>query len=135
MSSPYKNFKTDLVMETEGIWLDYGDYKIRIARAGGQNMAYAKSVEKYAKKHKLALKNDTLDNDVQQALMVQVYADSIILAWEGVVNENDELMSFNRENVVKLLTDLPDLFADIRSSATSLQLFQKELLEKAAKNS
>ncbi len=135
MASPYKNFKTDATMETDGIWLDYGDYQIRIARAGGSNVNYAKAVERYAAKHKLAIRNETLDNEVQEKLMIQVYADSIILGWTNVKDENDQDMSFNRDNVVKLLTDLPDLFKDIRSSAGQLQLFKRELLEKAAKNS
>lgn len=135
MGSPYKNFKTDNQMETEGIWLDYGDFKIRIARAGGSNVRYAKAVERHATQHKTALRNDILSAEQQKEIMIQVYADSIILEWESMEDEDGNALPFSRENVVKVLTDLPDLFADIRQQATTMGLFRKELLEKAAKNS
>ena len=37
MTSPYDIFKTDATTETEGLVLDYGDFQIRIARAGGSS--------------------------------------------------------------------------------------------------
>ena len=46
-----------------------------------------------------------------------------------------ETIEYNRANVIKVFTDLPDLFADVQASANKVALFRKDLLDAAAKNS
>jgi hypothetical protein len=135
LGSPYKTFKADPSMEQEGIWLDYGDFKIRIARAGGSNVNYAKALEKQAELNKTAIRTNTIKSAQSRALMIKVYATSVLLDWEDVQDENGQTLPFTADNAEKVLTDCPDLFDDIRAQAASLALFRRELLEEAAKNS
>src|SRR5690606_30785342 len=88
LMSLYNTFETDKSLERDGIVLDYGfnsknqPIQIRIARAGGANTKFAKVLEQKMKPYKRAIANDTMDNKVAEKLMVEAYADAVILGWE-----------------------------------------------------
>ena len=43
MNTMFDQFETDPVLESEGIWIDYGAFRVKIARAGGANKKYLSS--------------------------------------------------------------------------------------------
>ena len=138
--SLYKQFATDKNVERDGVVLSYGknsknkDINIRIARAGGANIRYAKLLEAAIKPYRRQLQNETMDNGVAEDITMRVYAQSVVLGWEGVEDENGNGMEFTVENCMKLFKDLPDLWADIQSQATRASLFRQDILEADAKN-
>lgn len=134
MTSPYDMFKTSEKMETEGIILDYGSFQIKVARAGGSNVAFAKTIERLTKPYKFALENGTMDHKLQMKLLARAFAESVILGWEGIVDESGKPLEYSPDNAEKLLTDLPDLFQDIQSQTMKASLFKQALLDRAAKN-
>jgi hypothetical protein len=139
--SLYNTFETDKSLERDGIVLDYGfnsknqPVQIRIARAGGANTKFAKALEYKMKPYKRAIVNDTMDNKVAEKLLIETYAESVILGWEGVEDRQGNDLEFNKENVVKVLTDLPDLFLDIQQQSQKSALFRAELREAEQGNS
>jgi len=133
--SLYKLFKTDPRCETEGVTLDYGDgVKIRIARAGGSNKNYIKAMDRLGRKYHRELGLDILPEETATRLYQELYADSVILGWEGVSDEAGNLLPFSREAVLKVFADLPDLWNDVRAQAQSIELFRADLTEREAKN-
>ncbi len=138
--SLYKQFATDKNVERDGVVLSYGknsknkDINIRIARAGGANIRYTKLLEAAIKPYRRQLQNETMDNGVAEDITMRVYAQSVVLGWEGVEDENGNDMEFTVENCMKLFKDLPDLWADIQSQATRAALFRQDILEADAKN-
>lgn len=126
MTSPYAMFGTSKDIETKGITLDFGDFIFHIARAGGSNKKYTKAMERIFKKHRKALQTGTLPPEVQNKLMIEVFAESVVLGWTGVVDAEGNEMPFNKENVVKLFTDLPELFQQVLDDAQNFQLFKEE---------
>lgn len=138
--SLYKTFKTDKGVEVSGVILDYGKNKaglpvtIRIARAGGANTRYAKLVEAKTKPYRRQIQNDTLDPGVAEGLLREVYAEAVVLGWENVEDENGKPLPFNKENCIKVLNDLPDLYADIRDQAGKIAIFRSDILESDAGN-
>jgi len=66
--------------------------------------------------------------------MAEVYAETVLLGWTGVADENGTPLPFTKENCVKLLTDLPDLFRDIQEQAQRVANFRAADLEADAKN-
>lgn len=128
----YNQFGTNKTLEKEGVWLEYGQtpdgkpVRIKVARAGGQNLAYQKQMEKATRPHKKALQTGTLDNAVAEKLFREVYADSVIVGWENITDADGKPLVFSRENVVKVMEDLPDLFADIREAAANMSIFRDE---------
>jgi len=139
--SLYNTFETDKSLERDGIVLDYGfnsknqPIQIRIARAGGANTKFAKVLEQKMKPYKRAIANDTMDNKVAEKLLVEAYADAVILGWEGVEDREGSPLEYNRDNVVKVLTDLPDLFIDIQQQSQKSALYRAELREAEQGNS
>lgn len=137
----YNTFETDKQLERDGIVLEYGrntkdePVSIRIARAGGSNTRFAKILEQKMRPYKRALANESLDNRIAEKIMVEAYADSVILGWTGVQDREGNDLEFNRENVVKVLTDLPDLFLDIQQQSQKAALFRTEIREADAGNS
>ena len=133
--SIYKLFKTDAKCESEGVTLDYGDgVKIRIARAGGSNKTFMRALERLGKKYRRQIQLDILPPEVDAQLFQEVYADTIVLGWEGATDEAGQPLPFTRENVLKLFQDLPDLWADVRQQAQNLALFRAHLDEADGKN-
>jgi hypothetical protein len=133
--SIYKKFKTSETAESEGVELDYGESgRIRIARAGGSNKAYLRAIERINRKYKRQLQLDIMDDAVVRAMMVEVYADTVVLGWEGVCGEDGQPLKFTRDNVVKVFTDLPELFKDVFEMANNIALFKTSIDEAEAKN-
>ena len=64
----------------------------------------------------------------------ELYADTLIIGWSGVTDEAGNPLPFNRDNVVKLLTDLPELANDIQAQAVLVSNFRAEEREADAKN-
>jgi hypothetical protein len=143
-----KLFKTDEKVEQQGVWLDYGDTRIRIARAGGANKKFAKVLDKKTKPYRRALASGTMDNDRANNILRETYAESVVLDWQTKVGDEwkpgidpedaglpaGDLLPVNSDNVLLALTALPDLYQDIMSQAQSIALFRAELDEAAAGN-
>jgi hypothetical protein len=147
-------FKTDASLEKKGIILDYGKTRIRIARAGGANKRFAKTLERLSKPYRRAIQTETLDTDLGNEVLHQVYAEAVILGWEentGVSDEgektwtsginpedagveSEDLLPVNRENILKVFKNLPDLFTDIQQQSQKVALFRQDVMETDAGN-
>lgn len=132
-SGPYALFKTDPELETKGVKLDYGDFWIQVARAGGANDAYARELEKRLRPHRRAIQTETLSNELAQRLLVEAFSASVVLGWgsakhgEGRIPARDgSPLDFSFDAAVTLFTDLPELFADVRDQSSKLALFRAE---------
>jgi hypothetical protein len=130
----YAMFATDTSLEKTGIELQYGSIVIRIARAGGGNAKFNRVLEAKVKPVRRMIQTETLPPDQLEALMREVYADSVILGWSGVTDAEGKTLEFTKPNVIKVLSELPDLFEDIKAQANKAALFRKEELDAAVKN-
>lgn len=149
MAGPYELFKNDENLETKGVELDYGDFRITVARAGGTNKKFPKTFEAKTRPYRRAIAAGTLDPEVDRKVMAEVYADSVVLGWARNVKNEDgsvtvkngvipgpdgEDIPFTKANVIKLFMDLPDLFADVVEQAGKIGLFREDEKEVDAKN-
>lgn len=135
----YTMFKADPSLERDGIWLEYGDkdgkpVRIRIARAGGSNNAYTKRLEALVKPYRRQIQTEVIEGEQVQKLLRQAYAETVVLAWENVTDADGAPMPFSAANVVKLFTDLPDLWQDVQEQAQRAALFRAEVLAADAGN-
>jgi hypothetical protein len=140
MKGIYAQYKTDATVEKEGVLYEVGTgpngepVYVRLARAGGGNVAFAKLLEAKLKPHKRAIQNDALDREVADRIMREVYASTVILGWENVTDENGSPLAFTKENVLKVLTDLPDLWTDIKEQSQRAALYREMEREADAGN-
>lgn len=122
----YRDYKTDPEVEQNGVWFPYGeDVKILLARAGGANKKFQRCGDKAATKYKRELDMNRLPAEEANQAVVEMYADSVVMDWKNVTDENDESLAFNRENVIKVLTDLPDLFRRVQEDAQNMQVYKE----------
>ena len=119
----YAMFETDTELEKEGLVLDYGTCKITIARAGGANRKYASVLEHKMRPHRASMNAGTMDEGVALGLLREAYAEAIVLDWSGVTDRAGKKLMFSKKNVVQLLTDLPELFTDLRAQADRVANF------------
>jgi hypothetical protein len=139
----YGQFQTDTSLESQGIVIDYGTFRITVARAGGANKRFAKTLEAKTKPFKRAIQTDTMDNERGLEILRETYAEAVVLNWEtkkdgvfvqGIESQDGGILPFNKENVVFTFQNLPDLFTDIQQQAEKSALFRKFLQEQDAKN-
>ncbi len=129
-------FGTDKNLETAGIELDYGDFWIKIARAGGANKKYTRILEAVSKPHRRAIQSGNLPNDKANDILKEVYAKAVVLGWggPGMVDESGQPLDFTVDNCISIFNRLPDLFEDVKAQAESFVLFKVEQAEKDAGN-
>lgn len=147
--SMYEQFQTDPELEKNGVVIDYGSFRVTVARAGGANKRFAKVLEAHSKPYRRALEAKTLDNAVAERIMMEVYAETVIINWEvqeadpktdgvkwkrGIEAEDGSIVAFNRNTVLETLQKLPDLYTDIQQQATSAAIYRKAIQEAEAGN-
>jgi hypothetical protein len=128
--------------------VNYGDFRFRLARAGGSNHAFKKLLQAKLKPYRHQMDNETMDEKVSEAILREVYAHTVVLGWESKVSDDptpdgtweawletpNGKTPFSPEACVKVLTDLPELFRDIQSMANKAANYRKLEQEEDAKN-
>lgn len=142
--SLYSRYKTNNDLEKTGIVMDLGEAQIRMRRAGGANVAYTSRMEVLAKPYRRAIQANSLPRETAQEIAIRAYAETVITEWktrkedgtfyDGIQTEDGSTVPFTVDNVIKALTDLPDLFSDIQEFAQNSSLFLQSNLEDDAKN-
>ena len=142
--SLYSNFQTDPNLEKNGVWIDYGTFRVLLAFAGGANKRYLSMMDKKFKPLRQAIHAGTLDNDRAQKMLMELYAEAVILDWEtihedkpqrGIEGPNGELLPFTVENVKMTFANLPNLFLDLKTQSELISNFRIRELEAEAGNS
>ena len=81
----------------------------RLARAGGANSSFTHAIDVKTRQIRKQIKGDRTSKDILdllQAYMREAFAETIILGWTGVDDENGNELTCNPVNALKLLTDL-----------------------------
>ncbi len=141
----YTDFKTDPDIESKtGVVVDYGSFRITLARAGGANKRYEKALEKKSKPHRKAIEAGRFNNSQANGILREVYSETVVLNWETLVDgkfkkgiespEGGKLLEPTPENIAATFTELPDLFLDIQGQANMSSLYQQTLREDDSKN-
>lgn len=141
MSTLFKNFKMDEKKEFEGVWVEPAPAnpdgtvpRFLIARISSNNQKFKKAMERETKPYQRLIQLNTLSNEKADQIRLTVFVNSILLHWENVFDENDQPLSFSKENALELLKKLPDLWAELETNANNASLFRIEEQEVIAKN-
>lgn len=130
----YEMFETDKSVEKDGVEIDYGEFKIQIARSGGANQKYNNIMKRLSKPHERAIQTDSLSDEVAKKILIECHAKAVVLGWTGVEDRGGNEIPFSVENCVKLFEDLPDLFEDIKTQAGKSSIFKKYVDEETVGN-
>lgn len=135
MSNPYELFGTNKELEAgKGVTLQYPGFSITIHRAGGANKKFASVLDQKMKPYRQRLERGLLDNETSNQILLETYAEAVIVGWKDVKDANGKKIPFSVENVVKLFTDLPDLFEDVKQQSNRATIFRQEVEKVEEKN-
>ncbi|QDP61608.1 MAG: hypothetical protein Tp138OMZ00d2C19078261_69 [Prokaryotic dsDNA virus sp.] len=147
--SMYDMFAADEHLEAEGVWVDYGDFRVLLARAGGANKKYTKYMETKSKPFRRAIQAGAMPEKRSRELLFDVYATTVIKDWEvnsgeaedgstvwerGIHMPDGSVGEYSKDNVMLTFRKLPDLFFDLQKQADGIAIFRKEEMEEDAKN-
>jgi hypothetical protein len=140
----YGAFRSDLSAEQEGLELDYGPFRVTIARAGGSNKSYERILEALTKPYRRAIQLETLDSKISEKIMKEAMARAVVLNWEVLVDadgnpdpegttykqgiehpDTGDLLPFTWENVMEVLQhkEIQNLYHDLRVQSGKEALF------------
>ena len=131
----FELYERDTGLEKErGVDIDFGpNASIRILRAGGSNAKYARAFARITKPHRRQMDAGTLDEELSKELHAEIYAEAIVIGWKGICQrETGEPIPFNKEEVIKFMLAVPEVFQIIKNSAESMDTFRQEEIEEEA---
>lgn len=147
-TSMYDIFETDQNLESDGVWFDYGSFRVKCAAAGQGNSEYVKYAEKKLKPIRRALDAGTVNDARARNIMIDIYSKTVIKEWEvkesdeenaawkpGIHSKDGSILEVTRENVESALRALPRLFTDLQEQCGLMSNYQTEDLEEDSGNS
>ena len=81
--SLFEDYATSPEAEKNGVRVQFTDFWIQCARAGGANKQYEKELERAMRPHRHASDTGKLSEDVARGVLKEVYAKTIVKAWGG----------------------------------------------------
>ncbi len=135
-------YQSEHKAEADGVWNDFGEFRVRLARAGGTNSAYKLALERRVKP--LQRRLNSLTNDESETIMRELLVDHCIKGWQtrvddtwqdGIEFEAGQLLDVTRDNLLTVLKQLPDLERELQQCSQDQAAYRQELLEAAAGNS
>jgi len=135
--NPYAMFDMDECMEEDGIWADYGLFRVRVARQGGKNTLYSKEALKVSKKHNAA-SFKRMGNEKAAVILNELYVKGLIRGWEIWDEDNDqwkpglfdidtgEVVEPTFENMLKTFSGFEELQLDILKQSSNKDNYIKE---------
>ncbi len=118
----FKKFTTDEAAEVNGVEVPYGTATLLIARIG--NAKYAKKITTLVERNKMLLdaKDDAAD-ELSQALVIEALAETVLVGWSGLTDENDLPMDYSVANAKRLLA-MKDFRKEIMKMADDMEAYK-----------
>ncbi len=135
MTGIYKLYLTDKELEKKGFWHPITeDCKFLLARAGGSNTKFGNVLQVKTAPHRRKMEDDKLDLELANRLMIETFAESVVLDWTGVTDPTGKKIKFSKTHAVNLLLDLPDLFDELRDAASKQSNYRTSVIVDDIKN-
>jgi hypothetical protein len=117
-----KAFATNEAAERDGVDVEFGGAKFRVARAG--NAAYRKLLSKLYKQNRTMLesKGDAAEKK-SDAVLSEVLSKTILLGWSGVEADGKPL-PFSQEKAYELLLGLKEFRKFITDASEDLERYK-----------
>lgn len=140
MASLNELFKTDENLEKNGVLFDYGDFRLKMIHVGAKNQKVSKLFKDLMKPYRHV--PEELREGIYEKVQLQVMAKAIIVlnSWESKVDGewklginvdgSGDLLPPTVDNIVSVLTALPQLYKGLFSAAADVDNF-KEVKETA----
>ncbi len=108
--------------------------KFKLRRAGLRNTEWKRAYNRMVKPNEDRVLSGEITEDEMKGLLAVVYAEAVILGWEGIKDSDGKEVAYSKELAIELLQFFPDLFTLIINSAHSRSNYQETELERTEKN-
>jgi hypothetical protein len=129
----YKRYSTEKSMEEAGAWVDFGD-GIRVRVRSDQSMQVRNLRNKLMLKFRHALMRSGMPPAIEDQVNIELCT-AVVVAWDGITDENEQPIPYSVENVRKVVTDLWELRRDILLASSMSETFRKQQVEDMVGNS
>lgn len=120
-----------LTREREGVWVDYMEGQLLIARIG--NPHNLKVFAKHRQPYKRQLLRGTVAQDVQAKIVCKTYAESVLLGWRGIKDDEGNELKYTTELAEQVLLNDIDLREFVESVGQESATFREEEIKETAK--
>lgn len=134
--SPVRRFAWNKELETQGVWreIEDGAAKLKIARFN--NPDHVSTLQKLRLEHEEELRNP--DTEEAQKLTLELstraMAQSVLVGWEGILDEEGKELPYSAEAAFELLTELDEFSGLVFNLSLENEQYRKFQEDKAAKN-
>ncbi len=143
--NPFDHFETQEDLEVNGKWANFGSYKVLIARTGGKNTSYSKTLNDELKKLGKATADMLTGEELEELLFISFVKACIKDhqikqeddSWKsGIYIKEDnkvKVVSFNSKNMALCFKQLPDYYEQVEKIAKNFATFKAEVEEEQVK--
>jgi hypothetical protein len=147
MKSLRNAFKASDKLETEGVFLELANTRVRLARAGGTNTRFNAAMTTVQEKHKRALVHGLMSEPALKNAAFEVWAKTVVISWEtnigtdekpnwvpGIDDGEGGVIDASVENIIQTFHEMPDFFLECKNFSENIQWYREALLKEAAGN-
>lgn len=130
MSNFLSRYSTDSTLETEGVWVDFGDgIQVKVTRENTDE------AQKYRQKilHKYRT-HRKIPDEVLTDLATKVLAHVLVKDWKGITDEKGKDLPYTPENAYKIFSEFKDFREDVSTASQEREFFKQEEIAAQAKN-
>lgn len=134
--SLFKTFETDKQLQEEGVWFEVEPgVRFLCGRMTSANKRYQRELERTMKPYKTQYTAGTLDNDLAESLLKDVFIKSCLLDWIGVTDREGVSIDLDYNNARWLFDELPDLYLTLKGESERAANYLIQEMEEMGKSS
>lgn len=129
----YKQFKTSDQAEEQGVWVPLSaTARIKVART--QNPRHSACLKRLTTPYlKPGMRTSDLAEEVFTEIARRASAETLLVGWEGMLDQNDQPMPYSVEAAYDVL-GMKDFYALVYQAASSFENFREARLAELEKN-
>ncbi len=123
-----KQFKTDAVMENEGIEFEINGVVFRLRRNDMNVPKVREAMATVLKPYSKQIQNNVLPPAKGKELEILYFVKGVMIGWSGLKDaETGEAIEFSEQAAVSLLTELPDLHRMLAEQSADINNYKVDM--------
>jgi hypothetical protein len=128
--NPFAKYGIDRDAERHGVEVPVDDMVFIVRSASAANRGYRYALAVAANKRRGGLDADpTRAFDTHEDILIDAFADAVIVGWRNVDGPDGQPLEFNRENCIRVMYQCPDIWDAIRGAALDNEKFKQTVKE------
>jgi hypothetical protein len=118
MSNPRDKYGVDREAEKAGAVVQFDEWEFIVRSSLEINRQYNYARALAADKRRAELNaGGARAHAVIEDILIEAFAESVIIGWRNVTNGHDQPLEFNRQNCIELMQDCPRIWERIKEAA------------------